>query len=185
MRKVAGEHPFCVLTHMNSYIFHIYFIWFFLLSYLILNFVSLTLSLADTHGIAKYARTYIRRYTHTRTHKEKERKRRCNDNQQTTVTHFGENRRLHLESSKQNYYIISLWVVIKAIFTWLHSCARRRLRANTSHRKKRCSGWYHPRRYRLQRIRMATAGSPNAKSRTCQLLWILTFFFNSRVFIKE
>jgi len=28
-------------------------------------------------------------------------------NQQTTVTHFGENKRLHLESSKQNYYIIS------------------------------------------------------------------------------
>ena len=27
--------------------------------------------------------------------------------QQTTVTHFGENKRLHLESSKQNYYIIS------------------------------------------------------------------------------
>jgi len=42
----------------------------------------------------------------------------CTDhNQQTTVTHFGENRRLHLESSKQNYYIISLWVIIKAIFT--------------------------------------------------------------------
>ena len=29
------------------------------------------------------------------------------DNQQTTVTHFGENKRLDLESSKQNYYIIS------------------------------------------------------------------------------
>jgi len=26
-------------------------------------------------------------------------------NQQTTVTHFGENKRPHLESSKQNYYI--------------------------------------------------------------------------------
>jgi len=33
---------------------------------------------------------------------------RCDDNQQTTVTLFGENKRLHLESSKQNYYIISL-----------------------------------------------------------------------------
>ena len=26
MRKVAGQHPFCVLIYMNSYIFHIYFI---------------------------------------------------------------------------------------------------------------------------------------------------------------
>ena len=34
----------------------------------------------------------------------------------TTVTHLGENKRLHLESSKQNYYIISLWVMMKAIF---------------------------------------------------------------------
>ena len=33
--------------------------------------------------------------------------RRCDDNQQTTVAHFGENKRLHLESSKQTYYIIS------------------------------------------------------------------------------
>ena len=45
--------------------------------------------------------------------------RRCDDNQQTTVTHFGENKRLHLESSKQNYYIISFWAIIKAIFTSL------------------------------------------------------------------
>jgi len=29
---------------------------------------------------------------------------------------FGENKRLHLESSKQNYYIISLRAIIKAIF---------------------------------------------------------------------
>jgi len=28
MRKVAGEHPFCVLIYMNSYIFHICFILF-------------------------------------------------------------------------------------------------------------------------------------------------------------
>jgi len=27
---------------------------------------------------------------------------RCDDNQQTTATHFGDNRRLHLESPKQN-----------------------------------------------------------------------------------
>jgi len=55
----AGEHPFCVLIYMNSYIFHIYFI------------VCLTLSLADTHGISGYARTYIQRYTHTHTHTKK------------------------------------------------------------------------------------------------------------------
>ena len=71
--------------------------------------------MADTHGIAKHARTYIQRYTHTRTFKKKTKnkqkrggkKGRCNDNQQMTVSHFGENKRLHLESSKQNYYIIS------------------------------------------------------------------------------
>ena len=32
--------------------------------------------------------------------------RRCDDNQQTTVTLFSENKRLHLVSFKQNYYII-------------------------------------------------------------------------------
>ena len=69
MRKVAGEHPFCVLIHKNSYIFHICFILFILLSYLIFDFVCLTLLSADTHGIAKYARTYIRdTHTHAHTH---------------------------------------------------------------------------------------------------------------------
>ena len=34
-----------------------------------------------------------------------------------TVFHFGEHKRLYLESSKQNYYIISLRVIIKGIFT--------------------------------------------------------------------
>jgi len=107
MRKVAGEHQFCVLIYMNSCIFHVYFILFIVLSYVILDFVCLTLSLADTHGIAKYARTCIRRYTHTQKKKHKNKK-RCNDNPQTTATHFGVNKRLHLESSKQNCYIISL-----------------------------------------------------------------------------
>jgi len=37
-----------------------------------------------------------------------EKSRRCNDDQQISVTHFSENDRLHPESSKQNYYIISL-----------------------------------------------------------------------------
>ena len=60
---------------MNSYIFHICFILFILLSNLIFDFVCLTLSSADTHGIAKYARTYIQD-THTlaHTHQKKSRK---------------------------------------------------------------------------------------------------------------
>jgi len=77
MRKVAGEHPFCVLIYMNSYTFHICFISFILLSYLIFDFVCLTLSSADTHGIAKYACTYIRdmhTHAHTRTHTQKKQK---------------------------------------------------------------------------------------------------------------
>jgi len=36
---------------------------------------------------------------------------------QITVSHFSEHKRLHLESSKQNYYIISLRAIIQAIFT--------------------------------------------------------------------
>jgi len=73
MRKVASEHPFCVLVYMNSYIFHIYFILFIFLSntYLIFDFRCLALSSADTHEIAKCSRTYIRRYTHTHTHTQK------------------------------------------------------------------------------------------------------------------
>ena len=61
MRKVAGEHPFCVLIYMNSYIFHICFILFILfvlLSNLIFDFVCLTSSSADKHGIAK-EETYL------------------------------------------------------------------------------------------------------------------------------
>ena len=42
----------------------------FYCQYLIFDFVCLTLSLADTHGIAKYARTYIRD-THTQAHTQK------------------------------------------------------------------------------------------------------------------
>ena len=77
MRKVAGEHPFCVLIYMNSYIFHICFFLCILLSHLIFDFVCLTLSSADTHGIAKYARTYIRdTHTQAHTHKKKKAKRK-------------------------------------------------------------------------------------------------------------
>ena len=51
IKKVASEHAFCVLIYMNSYIFHICFISFMFLSntYLIFDFICLTLSLADTH----------------------------------------------------------------------------------------------------------------------------------------
>ena len=55
---------------MNFNIFHVCFILFILLSYPIFDFVCLTLSSADTHGIAKYARTYIRD-THTQAHTQK------------------------------------------------------------------------------------------------------------------
>ena len=70
MRKLASEHPFCVLIYMKSYIFRIYFILFIFLSntYLILNFICFTLSLTDTHGIANYK--CIRTYTHTHTPKK-------------------------------------------------------------------------------------------------------------------
>ena len=73
MRKVAGEHPFCVLIYMISYIFHICFILSILLSYLIFDFVCLTLSSADTHEIARYASTYILD-THTQAHTQKKKK---------------------------------------------------------------------------------------------------------------
>jgi len=58
---------------MNSYIFHICFILFISLSYVIFDFVCLTLSSVDTHGIAKHARTYIRD-THTQAHTQKKKK---------------------------------------------------------------------------------------------------------------
>jgi len=50
------------LTFVSFYLFYC--------QYLIFDFVCLTLSLADTHGIAKYARTYIRD-THTQAHTQK------------------------------------------------------------------------------------------------------------------
>ena len=73
MRVVASEHLFCVLIYMNSDIFHICFILCISLSYLIFDFVCLTLSSAGTQGIAKYARKYIRD-THTHVHTQKKKK---------------------------------------------------------------------------------------------------------------
>jgi len=43
-----------------------------------------------------------------------EKSKRCDDIQQTTVTHFGENKKMHLESSKQNYHVMSFWAIMKA-----------------------------------------------------------------------
>jgi len=59
-------------THIHEFLYtsHLFRL-SILLSHQIFDFVCLTLSLADTHGIAKYARTYIRRYTCTCTHKKK------------------------------------------------------------------------------------------------------------------
>jgi len=56
-----------------------------------------------------------------------EKSKRCDDNQQITVSHFSKHKRLHLESSKQNYYIFSSRTIIKAIFT-SHLSTKRVLR---------------------------------------------------------
>jgi len=50
-------------THIHEFLYMSYF-FFIVLSntYLIFGFTCLTLSLADTHGIAQYARTSIRRF---------------------------------------------------------------------------------------------------------------------------
>ena len=67
MLKVAGEHPFCVLIYMNSYTFHICFILFILLSYLIFDFVCLTLSSSEHTQAHKYTHTQTHTHTHTHT----------------------------------------------------------------------------------------------------------------------
>jgi len=59
----------------------------------------------------------------------------CDDNQQTTIAHFGENKRLHLESSKQNYHIISLQAIIKAIFTSQQTKQKHKHKQMTCHGK--------------------------------------------------
>jgi len=91
MRKVAGEHPFCVLIYMNSYIpYLLYFIYCLVKNtYLIFDFICLTLSLADTHGIAKYARTYTQRYTHTYTHTQKRQSRKSKNKRERKTKEGG------------------------------------------------------------------------------------------------
>ena len=68
-------------------------------AYLAIPCVSANDNVKHTNSNLKYDKKIKRK---------KGRKRRYNENQQPTVTHIGENKRLHLESSKQNYYIISL-----------------------------------------------------------------------------
>ena len=87
-------------------------------------------------------------HTHTKKTRKKGEKRRCNDNQQITVTHFGENRRLHLESSKKNYYIISLWVIIKAIFIHVKWDERKKASAQIGLNWQRVYWRFVTRRYR-------------------------------------
>jgi len=64
----------------------------------------------------------LHNYTHTHTHTH---------THTITVSHFCEHKRLHLESSKQNYYIISLRAIIKAIFTHTHTHTHTRTRTHT------------------------------------------------------
>ena len=68
MRKVAGKHPFCVLIYMNTYIFHICFILFILLS--ISNIWCCMLDvIIGRHTCNCQIRTHIHTgYTHTGTH---------------------------------------------------------------------------------------------------------------------
>ena len=78
MRKVAGEHSFCVLIYMNSHIFHFYFILFVLLSYLMFDFVCLTYYW-PTHMYLPNTHAHPKKYTHTRTQKKGEKGRKSRE----------------------------------------------------------------------------------------------------------
>ena len=121
MRKVAGEYSFYVLIYMNTYIFHICFISFILLSYLIFDFICLRYhrpthkELPNTHAHTYGIHTH--RHTHQKGKQErgkKKKKERGRDKQrkQRHSLKLGKKRR---ESSERNYYIISPRVIIKAI----------------------------------------------------------------------
>ena len=73
MRKVGGEHPFCVLTYMNSYIFHMFhFIYFIVISNI--SFCILDV-IIGRHIWNCQIRTHIHTgYTHTGTHTKKEKR---------------------------------------------------------------------------------------------------------------
>jgi len=49
-----------------------------------------------------------------------EKSRRGDDNQQITVSHLGEHKRLHLKSSKQNYYIISCMCTYIHVYMYIY-----------------------------------------------------------------
>jgi len=115
----------CTHVHEFLYILHLLHL-FILLSYLIFDFVCLTLSLPTHIELPNtHAHTYRDTHTHahTKTKNTKTQKRKMSRHLANTVTHLGENKRLHLQNSKQNYNIISLWVTIKEIFKSLSTSA--------------------------------------------------------------
>jgi len=75
MRQIASAHPFCVLIiYMNSYVFHICFILFIFLwnTYLIFDFICLTLSLATRMELLNaHAHTYEDTHTQKRVERVK------------------------------------------------------------------------------------------------------------------
>ena len=104
-----------LFTHIHEFLYTSHFFnLFILLSYLIFDLYAWRYHW-PTH--MELPNMHVHTYTHTKKNQKKGGgERRCNDNEQITVTHLGEPKRLRLESSKQNDYIISLWVIIKAIF---------------------------------------------------------------------
>jgi len=98
---------FILCTHIHEflYISHLFHS-FILLSYVIFDFVYLMISLADTHGIAKYARTYIQRYTHKRTHKNKTKKQK-KEKQKEDITTISKPQSLTSEKIKDCTFRVS------------------------------------------------------------------------------
>ena len=75
MRNIAGKHPFCVLIYMNTYIFHICFILFILLSISNIWFCMLDV-IIGRHTWNCQIRTHIHTgYTHRHTHKNRKQER--------------------------------------------------------------------------------------------------------------
>ena len=78
---------------------------------------------------------------------------------------MGESKRLHLESSKQNYYIISLRAIIKTIFTHTHTkCTYERTQSTsetTARQQLRGQPNLTPRSSALLPVRITTARRPD------------------------
>jgi len=87
MKEIAADHPFYILIHMHSYLFH--FICFLVKNILnIQNFTYLTLSLANTHGSYNYRHARKRwpnTCTHTFTHKKQKQRKQKEVNRQKGV----------------------------------------------------------------------------------------------------